>query len=158
MRQICVFLIVVLLTSCNYFDVKKTSSEAILNEELQTFNWNEVDVYPSFALCDSLESILENKACFSKTLTLHILNHLQKDSIVVNHNINDTINLQIQVSESGDLKLLNTKIDSLTITEIPNIKCLISNSLEDLPKIFPAIKRGQHVKTEFKLPIIIQVN
>lgn len=158
MRQICVFLIVVLLTSCNYFDVKKTSSEAILNEELQTFNWNEVDVYPSFALCDSLESISEKKACFSKTLTLHILNHLQKDSIVVNHNINDTINLQIQVSESGDLKLLNTKIDSLTITEIPNIKCLISNSLEDLPKIFPAIKRGQHVKTEFKLPIIIQVN
>ena len=158
MKQICVFLIVILLTSCNYFDVKKTSPEAILNEELQTFNWNEVDVYPTFVSCDSLESILEKKACFSETLTTHILNQLQNDSIVVNRNINDTINLQIQVSETGDLKLLNTQIDSLTIHNIPNIQCLIYNSFETLPKIYPAIKRGQQVKTEFKLPIIIQVN
>ena len=33
---------------------------------------------------------------------------------------------------------------------------LLVASVKDLPNIFPAIKRGQQVKTEFKLPIIIK--
>ena len=53
MKKISVLLCVLILSSCEYFNVKKTSSEAILKEELQTFNWNEVDAYPSFSDCDS---------------------------------------------------------------------------------------------------------
>ena len=49
------------------------------------------------------------------------------------------------------------EVDSLTNQEIPNIKVLLAKSIDSLPKIFPAIKRGQQVKTEFKLPIIIKV-
>lgn len=158
MRQILVFLIVILLTSCEYFKVKKTSSEAILQEELQTFNWNEVDEYPSFSSCDSLSLKQDRKHCFSYTLTNHIYNYLQKEDIIVTKDINDTISLNFKVSEKGVLTLLDYKIDSLTIQEIPNIKNLIHQSLDSLPKIYPAIKRGQQVTTEFKLPIIIHVN
>ncbi|MDO5979658.1 hypothetical protein [Flavivirga spongiicola] len=158
MRQICVFLIVILLNSCGYFNVKKTSSETFLNEELQTFKWNDVDEYPTFSLCDSLSTKQEKKECFTSVLTGHIFKHLQEEIIVVTQDINDTIDLKLQVSEMGAIILLETKIDSLTIQEIPNINDLLTESLEALPKIFPAIKRGQQVTTEFKLPIIIGVN
>lgn len=147
-----------MLTSCEYFNVKKTSSEAILKEELQTFNWNDVDEYPSFSVCDSASAKQERKHCFETTLTSYITSHLQKDTIVVSQDINDTINLKLQVSEHGVLSLLSVYVDSVTRQEIPNIKELLAESLESLPKIFPAIKRGQQVKTEFKLPIIIHVN
>ena len=50
--------------SCNYFDAKKVSADDILEEELQTFTWNEVDEYPSFEMCDSLSSKAEKKQCF----------------------------------------------------------------------------------------------
>ena len=43
MKRILFVLICLVLSSCNYFDVKKTSSEEILKEELQTFNWKDVD-------------------------------------------------------------------------------------------------------------------
>ena len=66
-------------------------------------------------------------------------------------------NLQFQVSEKGNLTLLTFEVDSVTIQEISNIKSLIHKSLDSLPKIFPAIKRRQQVKTEFELPIIINV-
>lgn len=147
-----------MLVSCEYFNAKKTSSEAILKEELQTFNWNDVDEYPSFSVCDSSATKQERKFCFENTLTTYITAYLQKDTIVVTQDINDTIHLQLQVSRKGLLSLVDIQVDSLTIQEIPNIKALLAQSLDSLPKIFPALKRGQQVKTEFKLPIIIQVN
>ncbi|WP_308993195.1 hypothetical protein QLS71_008280 [Mariniflexile litorale] len=158
MKQIYVFILVTTLTSCEYFNVKKTTPEAILNEELQTFNWNEVDVYPSFSACDSLETKDEKTACFTDVLTKHILRYLENDSIVVTQDVNETIYLQFQVSETGFLSLSDVKLDSLLVQEIPNLENLIHSSLDSLPKIYPAIKRGQQVKTEFELPIIIQAN
>lgn len=158
MKQLYAFLLVLTLTSCEYFNVKKTTSEAILKEELQTFNWNDVDVYPTFSTCDSVESKNEKTACFTEVLTTHILGFLQNKNIIVTHHITDTINIKLRVSETGDLSLLNIKADSLIIKEIPNLEALIYSSLDSLPKVFPAIKRGQQVKTEFELPIIIYAN
>ena len=147
-----------MLMSCEYFNVKKTSSDAILKEELQTFNWNEVDEYPSFPECDSAITKQEKKQCFEEVLTAHFTRLLQRDTIVVTQDIKDTLLLQLQISEKGVLSVLNIKVDSLTSQEIPNIKDLLLHGLDCLPKIFPAIKRGQQVKTEFKLPVIITVN
>ncbi|GAA4888503.1 hypothetical protein GCM10023311_10520 [Flaviramulus aquimarinus] len=147
-----------MLTSCEYFNVKKTSSEAILKEELQTFNWNDVDVYPSFSLCDYSITKQERQVCFQHTLTTHINDYLQKEIIVVSQDINDTLMLEFKVSKTGTLSLLKSKIDSLTINEIPNIQNLLNKSLDSLPKIYPALKRGQQVTTAFNLPIIIHVD
>jgi len=158
MKQICAFLLLLALISCEYFNVKKVSSETILKEELQTFNWNDVDEYPSFSSCDSSTTKESRKACFQYTLTNHIILYLQKENIIVTKDVSDTVSLNLRVTEKGDLLLLNTQVDSLTNAEIPNIKNLLAQSLDSLPKIFPAIKRGQHVATEFKLPIIIEVN
>ncbi|MFG6687256.1 hypothetical protein ACGK9U_11775 [Mariniflexile sp. HNIBRBA6329] len=158
MKQICVFILVLALMSCEYFNAKKITPEAILNEELQTFNWNDVDVYPTFSECDSIETKNGKTNCFTEVLTSHILEKLQKDSIVVTQDVTDTINLKFQVSETGILSLLKIEADSLIINEIPNIEALIYSSLDSLPKVFPAIKRGQQVKTEFELPVIIQAN
>jgi hypothetical protein len=147
-----------MVTSCEYFNVKKISSEAILKEELQTFNWKDVDEYPSFSQCDSVTLKQERKDCFQRVLMTHISSFLQNENIIVSQDISDTIILNFQVAETGDLKLLHAKIDSVTIAGIPEIETLLYKSLDSLPKIFPATKRGQQVKTEFRLPIIIGVN
>ncbi len=144
--------------SCERFKVKKTTPEAILKEELKTFNWDEVDAYPSFKVCDSSLIKQEQKQCFERVLREHIMTVLQKEIIVVTQDINDTVSLDFKVSEKGDLQLNDIQLDSITEKEIPNIKILLHKSLDSLPDIFPAVKRGQHVKTEFKLPIIINVN
>ncbi|MCX7550958.1 hypothetical protein [Xanthomarina sp. F2636L] len=147
-----------LLVSCNNFDVKKTTSDAILNEELKTFNWSDVDEYPSFASCSDDVSKVEKQRCFQNTLTAIITNRIQRDTIVVTQNIDDTIYIKFQISEKGVLSFLEARVDSVTRHEIPNIDELLRNSLDSLPEIYPAIKRGQQVKTAFTLPVIIQVN
>ncbi|PNQ75113.1 hypothetical protein C1T31_02965 [Hanstruepera neustonica] len=148
----------IVLTSCNYFDVKKTSSEAILNEELKTFNWSEVDEYPTFAICEKETTKEGKKACFQNTLTQAITKNIQTDTIVVSQNLNDTLIIKFQISEKGKMSIQDFKVDSITLSEIPNIKKLVNASLDSLPQIYPAIKRGQQVKTAFTLPIVIQAN
>ena len=158
MKRLIVFLSFVLIVSCDYFNVKKTSTETILNEELKTFKWNEVDNYPSFSSCGSASDKVEQKRCFEQTLSQHILSNLLEQNIVVTQNINDTLFIDFTISEIGKLSLTEVKVDSLILSEIPEIKTFINQSLVSLPKILPAIKRGQHVKTQFKLPIVIAVD
>ena len=158
MRNLVAFLFILLFTSCKYFNVKKTSSQAILNEELQTFNWNDVDDYPSFSKCDSIVSKNDSALCFEQTITKAVTSFLIRQRIVVTQDVKDTIVLQVEVSNTGKLVLLESKIDVLTTQEIPDIKQLLNESLNTLPKAYPAIKRGQQVTTAFKLPIVIDVN
>ena len=158
MRRVLFFLVLFSLSSCQYFDTKKVDSETILQEELKTFNWNEVDTYPTFSSCDTSQTKAEKKACFETTLTEHIIENLQTETIIVSKDINDTVILEFQISETGDLELKDIKITEIIKEQIPNIEILLSESLNSLPQIFPAIKRDQPVKAEFQLPVIIAVN
>ncbi|MGY0391599.1 hypothetical protein ACW5R3_03420 [Bizionia sp. KMM 8389] len=158
MKQLYLLLIGLLITSCNFLDAKKTSSDVILEQELRTFNWNEVDEYPMFESCDEQASKEEKKNCFQSTLTQIITEKLQQDTLVVKQDVKDTVLMSFEISKAGMLELVNIQADSLTLQEIPNIKALLHKSVDSLPAIFPAIRRSQQVKTAFTLPVIIQVN
>ena len=158
MNRFFLFILLLLLTSCDYFNVKKTTSEAILEEELKTFTWNEVDEYPTFSSCDNAEVKSEKKICFQSTLSNYILEYLQQQRIVVSQDVKDTIVIAFEISNDGLLNITDIKVSELTEQEIPQITDKIIESLDGLPKIYPAIKRGQQVKTAFKLPLKILVD
>ena len=158
MKNAALLFFFLILTSCNFFEAKKISSEEILNEELKTFTWNEVDEYPIFDTCDSTASIQERKACFQNTLIENMSNRLFANEIDVTQPINDTILVHFEISDKGIIEITNAEIDSLLLYEIPEIENLVFQSIKSLPKIYPAIKRGQPVTTVFKLPLIITVN
>jgi len=158
MKYLPLFFLVLCFTSCDYFDKRKVYSEDILKEDLQTFNWNEVDEYPTFAICDNVSTKAQRKQCFETTLTTFIMSQFEKEMIVVTEDINDTIMITFQISETGTLSVIDIKSSDLIKAQIPKMDTLLTESLKELPKIFPAIKRSQQVKTEFKLPIVINVN
>lgn len=158
MRQLFLILILIVVSACDDLKVKKISSETILQEELQSFKWDEVDEYPTFLSCEGTKTQQDRKQCFEQTLTSAILTYLQEERIIVNHDVLDTLLIQFKISDAGILSVLQFKADSITQAEIPNIKDLVYASLDSLPVIEPAIKRGQKVNSEFTLPIIIKVN
>ena len=55
--------------SCQYFEKQILNSDVILEQELQTFKWDEVDQYPTFETCDEDHSYEDNKACFESIFT-----------------------------------------------------------------------------------------
>lgn len=146
-----------LLTSCNYFSTKKVYTEDLLNEEMQSINWNDVDEYPTFSTCDSTATNLDKKACFERQLRDLLNAQLSKQNIVVTEDVNDTITLKIRIDNQGHFAIKNIEMKALTQTQIPQLDSILRHSFDSLPKIYPAIKRSQQVATEFSLPVVIDI-
>jgi hypothetical protein len=158
MKRLSIILCVFALISCNYFEKKKVFTEDILNEELQTFNWNDVDEYPTFASCDTTLGKENKRQCFENTL-LQVLNkNLLKQNIVVTEDVNDTILLKITIDNQGNFNVDDIQSNELTKAQIPKIDSLLIHSFDSLPKIYPAIKRSQQVTTQFSLPVVVRIN
>ncbi len=91
-------------------------------------------------------------------MTTKIQANLINNDIVVYESITDTIMINFIVSNKGVIILEK----SMNKTEILNVNLLIDSIFEltvlGLPKLYPAIKRGQPVNTKFKLPILISTN
>ena len=158
MKYIRFVIFCVILTSCNYFNVKKTSSEEILKDELKSFNWSEVDEYPTFASCDSSLTKEGRKSCFEITLANHILKSLSQEKLIVSNDLNDTISIEFNLSEKGEISISSIKMEEETRLVLPKLEEQIMDSIDSLESIFPAIKRGQQVTTQFKLPLIIKAD
>jgi hypothetical protein len=158
MNRLACFLLLVLLTACDYFENQKVNSEDLLKEELQTFNWNDVDTYPTFSSCDSMTVKEDSRVCFQNTLLSHVNHYLASQNIVVSEDVNDTIRLKLMIDNRGHLEIEDIAIKPETRFQIPEIDSLLRQSLKGIPKIFPAIKRGQQVKTAFELPVIVRID
>jgi len=144
--------------SCEYFNKEKVYSEDLLEEELQTFTWNEVDEYPTFASCDSASGKENKKQCFENTLRDILNTNLSQYHIVVSEAIEDTVQLKITIDKEGKFSINSIESNDLTKQEIPQLDSLLRRSLDALPKIFPAIKRSQQVTTQFSFPVIIKID
>ena len=158
MNRIIFLLAILLFTSCEYFEKKKVYTDDLLEEELKTFNWNEVDTYPTFSNCDSITIKKDSKACFQNTLLTSVNSYLEQQNLVVSNDINDTIKLFIEIDKKGVLQIKSLEYNPSTAEELPGIDSLMRQSLKGIPKIFPAIKRGQQVTTAFELPVIVRIN
>lgn len=149
-------LLLVMLTSCELFQTKKVSSDEILNEESRELNWHEVDQYPAFSECREILEEEAAKACFGNKVASYIYARLDRKQPVVTEALNDTVMLYIIVSDKGRPVIDSVGIDSSVAHHLPKIRTWIQESVDSLPKIYPASKRGIPVATKFKLPIVIQ--
>ena len=141
--------------SCELNINKKTSVDEILDEEWKTFNWSDVDEYPSFSTCDSLSSLSLKKECFIFTLSNQISVDLISNTKTVNRIIQDTVILKFTISKDGKIDFDELIVDESIIDLRSLIDLSFKSSIKKLPKIFPAIKRGQQVNVKFSLPIYV---
>jgi hypothetical protein len=157
MNRLFAFLSLMMLYSCDFIESKKVYSKDILEEELQTFNWKDVDEYPTFDSCDTALDRANRRLCFENTLGTILNEKLSQYTIVVSEKIHDTVQLKIRIDSKGILVVNDVESKSTTRKAIPQLDSLLRHSLDTLPKIYPAIKRSQQVTTEFSLPVIIKM-
>lgn len=139
-------------------ETKKVSSKTFLEEELKSIDMTEVDEYPTFEACDWSQEKNERYQCFQEKLASNFYEQLQTKTMIFDKKIHDTIWLHLSVSEQGILQVESAQISQVINRNVPELETWLSQSLDSLPQVHPAIKRGIPVKTTFKMPVIIEVD
>lgn len=156
MKKTLLFVFLISLTSCEYFETRKVTSEEILSEETRELNWQEVDQYPAFEECREVLESEAAKSCFGNKVASYFYARLEAKQPVVTETLNDTLYLYLKISEKGIPTIDSMEVDSLIVAQLPEIRSWLVQSVDSLPTIYPATKRGIPVVTTFKMPIVIQ--
>lgn len=149
--------LLVLINSCQYFNRQVPSKEELLQKELKSINWSEVDELPSINECEQIQDKTQRQQCFFDFLTATIQQKLSIDTLSILYPELDTIEVKVTVFPDASLKFEpQFPADSLVYDKI-KIDSILHARLVDFPKINPALKRGIPVKTQFILPVILEV-
>jgi len=152
------FILLLLATSCQFFETEKVSSEKIYKDEMEAIDWKDVDRYPSFSNCDNILEKPEQKDCFINTVSSQLYRSINHEGMVATREVYDTVKVNFEVSSSGQLSILEIKMDTVLQKEFPDLEIWLLQSIDSLEPVAPAYKRGIPVKTQFTLPVVIKTN
>lgn len=156
MKQFSLFIILLFFNSCQYFEKKVPSEKELLQKELKSINWKEVDEYPTVTECETINDKKQRQKCFFDVMSQLIQEKLNVDSLSILYPDLDTIQVKVTVFPNSKMKFEpEFQKDSVAYDTI-RIDSILHSRLVDFPKVNPAIKRGLPVKTQFTLPVIIK--
>ena len=156
MKHILIISLLLLTTSCQFFETEKITSETFYEEELKTIDWKCVDQYPAFQSCENHTEKEAQKDCFINALSGHVHSTLQRQKMLVTKDIRDTVYLDFSVHKNATLEVTQVVMDSMLSKMFPLMKDWLKESISELKLVAPAYKRGIPVDTKFTLPVIIQ--
>ena len=154
---ITVFLSILLFSSCQYFEKQVPSEKDLLQKELKSINWKEVDEFPSVYGSDTIENKIERQQCFFEYMTQLIQHKLSVDTLSVLYPELDTIEVKVTVYPNSRIIFEPLFPKDSVAYDTVKIDSILKARLVGFPKINPAIKRGIPVKTQFILPVILKV-
>lgn len=150
--QILMLAMLMSFQSCQYFNTKN-SKEKLLQKELKTVNWKQVDELPMIGECEKLDNDEQQKRCFFEFLSGDLRNRI-KVGYENNNILKDTIFIKVKVDSNSKVVFeTQTSSNNLSINTVKIDSILLKDTI-DFPKIKPALKRGLVVKSEFILPIV----
>ena len=158
MRKFFIILILCSFFSCDYFVSKEKRTQKLVNQEMQTIDWNDVDNYPLFENCDETTSKTSQRECFESELLLHFSATLEEFEFVIDPKANNTVFVDFLIDQDGKISVLNIEKDKAIDDQMPEFNGIVSQSLKNLPTLAPALKRGIPVSAKFRIPIILNSN
>lgn len=133
------------------------SEKELLQKELKSINWKEVDEFPSVVECEKIENKKQRQQCFFEIMTQLIQQKLSSDTLAILYPELDTIEVKVTIFPNATMKFEPQFPKDSVAYDTVKIDSILRARLVDFPKVNPAIKRGIPVKTQFILPVILKV-
>ena len=134
---------------------KKISVDEFVNDEMKSFNWSEVDQFPVFENCTQINETSKKNNCFIRTISDSLSLNFIKNDLVLNRTLIDTVFMKFKVNKKGIIEIENIEIGEKILPYKEVINQSFVKTAANLPKLYPAIKRGQEVDVTFDLPILV---
>ena len=133
------------------------TEQELLAKELNEINWKEVDEFPSLVDCEKIENKTQRQQCFFEILTQLIQEKLSVDTLSVLYPELDTIEVKVTVFPNATLQFEPQFPKDSVAYDTIKIDSILHARLVNFPKVNPALKRGIPVKTQFILPVILNI-
>ena len=150
----CLFL----LLSCDWLATTESKTQKLVEDELRSLDWNDVDQYPLFDGCDETASKAEQRICFENTLLQNLAMHMEDFNFRAEKDIQTTVFIDFLVEKTGEIRVVEMDNDAVLREQLPEFREVIIRSLRSLPKPAPALKRGVPVRSRFRLPLELTTN
>lgn len=158
MRKFLTILLLCSCLSCGLFESKEAKTQKLVNKEMLTIDWNDVDNYPLFENCDESTSKTMQRQCFERELLNHFSATLQEFEFVIDPDTNTTVYVDFLIDQEGKITVVDIEKDKGIEKTMPEFDGIISQSLRNLPPLAPALKRGIPVRAKFRIPIVLNTN
>lgn len=158
MKRYVYFLLFILISSCSFFESKQKRTQELINEELRHIDWNSVDSYPFFYTCDETATKAQQKICFEETLISHFQETLNDFEFTLTDKESETAAVIFVIDTLGRINVITIEKDASVLTQMPEFDGVITQSLKNLPKLAPALKRGIPVNTKYRIPVQLNTN
>ncbi len=155
LRVFSIFIVLLTCTSCDFFRLKKT----LPLQELDTvIDYSSVDTSPSFENCIDLIDKSAKTICFRTTMHRHITTSLQSYPMQLVASIEETITVTLLIDIYGKVSVqhIDTSDQLKEVQQV--LDFAIHESVDDIPLLFPALKRGIPVASQYQIPIQIRGN
>ena len=154
LRVFSFLILLMFCTSCDKFPFSKKNQLSDLDTVI---NFNEVDFSPSFKICDSIIEKAAKSDCFRSTIHQKIGAELQNHIFTIQDSIDEIVNVSLIIDSKGKIQFEKMDASEIIKIQLPELDSVISASIQTIPAIYPAIKRGIPVTTKYTLPIRIQL-
>ena len=151
-KVFCIFFFISFF-SCEFQIQKKISADKYLEQELKIIDWNSVDELPLFDSC--LNSNTDMQKCFISYFSTQLKQNLVDNNFILNRTLVDTVYFDLKIDKYGNVSYEKIVIDENLTTYKNAIETALNITIENLPKVYPALKRGQPVDIEFNFPLVI---
>lgn len=152
-QRFLVFLFLLALGSCNFFESKEKRTQELINAELREMDWNSIDSYPLFLDCDETATKPIQRQCFERKITHHFEATLNEFEFTVDSERNAVVDVIFVIDAEGKISVEDIIKDASILKQMPEFDGIITQSLKSIPPIAPALKRGIPVRTKFKIPV-----
>lgn len=151
-RYVAFLLCALLCSSCDFFSYSKKDK----GETVDTIvDFTKVDEFPSFDKCKNLFNEARIN-CFREEIHKRITESLQQYNFVTKNSLDEEVLIDVLINKDGKFVLGKVIASDEVTNQLPELDSIIKLTLEKLPIINPATKRGIPVVTKYQLPIKIK--
>ena len=154
LRVFTFLIIVIFCTSCDKFSYSKNKNLQVVDTIV---DFTSVDFSPSFKVCDSLIDKHQKSDCFRTNIHQKIGAELQNHQFIIRDSISEIVYVDLLITSKGKIVLEAMESSEEIKNQLPKLDSVLRISVDKIPNVYAAIKRGVPVTTKYRLPIKIQI-
>ena len=154
LRIFSLLLLFLFITSCDKFSYSKNKNLQVVDTIV---DFSSVDFSPSFKVCDSLIDKHQKSDCFRTNIHQKIGAELQNYQFIIRDSISEIVYVDLLITSKGKIVLEAMESSEEIKNQLPKLDSVLRISVDKIPNVYAAIKRGIPVTTKYRLPIKIQI-